>query len=234
MTKRNGTLIQSGLALVTLFAILMSMTLPIYAQRRGRTYSRANQTRYYRVDTGTTIRVRMEDKVSSKTARIGDRFETSVVDPVYANGVEVIPATSKIFGKVIGVKKAGRKSEAGEVSVSFTSLQLPSGRSYAINGSLAEITENNSSSSTSDNESTVSGGSSKKRNVVFIGGGAATGAAIGAIAGGGKGAGIGAGIGAGLGVAGALLSKGKEAEVNPGTEFAVELNRSISLPSYNR
>jgi hypothetical protein len=220
---------QHVLTMFMLFAILMATTLPAFSQRRNRSSSRANTTRYYTVPADTVIRVRMEDKISSKDARVGDTFETTIVDPIYARGVEVVPAASKIRGKVISVKRAERKSQAGSISVAFTSLQLPSGRSYAINGSLTELSGDDSNS---DNEGTVSGKSSKKRNVVFIGGGAATGAAIGAIAGGGKGAGIGAGIGAGLGVAGALLSKGKEAEVEPGTEFGVILNRSISLPQY--
>jgi hypothetical protein len=40
----------------------------------------------------TTIRVRMKDNLSSENAAVGDRFGTTVVDPVYVRGVEVIPA----------------------------------------------------------------------------------------------------------------------------------------------
>jgi len=128
------------------------------------------------------------------------------------------------------VKRAARKSKAGTLGVEFISVKLPTGYSRALNGSLASL---DGETTTYDNEGQVTGSSSTKRNVVFIGGGAAAGALIGAIAGGGKGAGIGAGIGAGLGVAGAYLSKGKEAEVKPGTEFGVILNQSLTLPAAN-
>jgi hypothetical protein len=42
----------------------------------------------------------------------------------------------------------------------------------------------------------------------------------------------GMGIGAGAGIGAALLKKGKEAEVKPGTEFNMILNRSLLLPEY--
>jgi hypothetical protein len=172
----------------------------------------------------------MEDTISSGNARIGDRFRTTVVDPVYAGGREVIPAGSTITGRVTSVKRAERKSKAGTLGVDFVSVQLPNGTTRAISGSLTDVTGQNSNY---DPEGRVSGRSSTKRNMVFIGGGAATGALIGAIAGGGKGAGIGAIVGGGLGVAGSVFSKGKEAEVRPGTEFGVILNRSVSLPAAN-
>jgi hypothetical protein len=172
----------------------------------------------------------MNEEISSGNARIGDRFTTTVVDPIYSGGVEVIPSGSIITGRVTSVDRASRKSKAGTMGVSFISVQLPSGMTRAINGSLADIS---GESVNSDNEGTVSGRSSTKRNAVFIGGGAATGALIGAIAGGGKGAGIGAGVGAGLGVAGAIFSKGKEAVVKRDAEFGVVLNQSVALPAAN-
>lgn len=185
---------------------------------------------YYTVNAGQKIQVRMNEQISSGTARVGDRFTTTVSIPVYAGGVEVIPAGSIITGRVTEVRRASRPSKAGWLSVSFVSLQLPSGTARAINGSLTNLSNE---TATFDEEGQVTGRSSTKRNIVFIGGGAATGALIGAIAGGGSGAGVGAGIGGGLGVAGALLSKGKEAVVKPGTEFGVILNQSISLPTAN-
>jgi hypothetical protein len=172
----------------------------------------------------------MNQEISSENARVGDRFTTTVVDPVYAGGVEVIPAGSTITGRLTNVTRAQRR-KAGTIAVSFVSVQLPNGTSRAINGSLTDLPQN--SGGRGDNEGTVGGKSTTRRNAVFIGGGAATGALIGAIAGGGKGAGIGAIIGGGLGTAGALFSKGNEAVVKRDTEFGVVLNQSVSLPAAN-
>ncbi len=227
---------KSTKALITflaIFALMAGSMVPANAQKRRprtRKYSKPAPIviAYHTVNAGQTIRVRMNDKLSSANARIGDSFTTTTVDPVYADGLEVIPAGSIVVGRVTEVKKAARQSKAGMLGVSFTSLRLPNGSSRALNGSLTQLSDE---TVTYDNEGQVTGNSSTKRNVVFIGGGAAAGALIGAIAGGGKGAGIGAGIGAGLGVAGALFSKGKEAAVEPGTEFGVILNQGVSLPA---
>jgi hypothetical protein len=185
---------------------------------------------YYNVRAGQIIRVRMNRTMTSETARVGDQFTTTVMVPVYANGLEVIPAGSEVIGRVASVTRASQKSKAGEIGVHFVSIRLPTGIARTINGDLTDVT---SADVNVDNEGDISGQSAMKRNAVFIGGGAATGALIGAIAGGGKGAGIGAGVGAGLGVAGAYFSKGHEAVVKAGTEFGVVLNQTISLPVAN-
>lgn len=240
MTVKNSKLTKSIFSLLAVIALIAGTVLPAAAQsrrprlRRSTRVTRPKQTTiapvYYTINANQVIRVRMNERITSETARVGDRFTTTTVDPVYASGVEVIPAGSIITGRVTQVKRASRQSKAGTLGVEFISLKLPNGMSRALNGSLSDLS---GETTTYDNEGQVTGKSSMKRNVVFIGGGAAAGALIGAIAGGGKGAGIGAGIGAGLGVAGALLSKGKEAEVKPGTEFGVVLNQPLSLPAAN-
>ncbi|HEX8175549.1 MAG TPA: hypothetical protein VF543_10550 [Pyrinomonadaceae bacterium] len=239
MFQSHKNLARRLFASLILVALLAATVLPSLAQtrrnrrgtRRTRVASPANPTPvYYNVAAGQVIQVRMNEQLSSETARIGDRFTTTVMVPIYARGVEVIPAGSTITGRVTNVKRAQRRSKAGWIQVAFVSLQLPNGTTRAINGSLTTL-ENETA--TFDDEGQVTGRGSTKRNVVFISGGAATGALIGAIAGGGKGAGIGAGIGAGLGVAGAYLSRGKEAVVRPGTDFGVILNQSVALPASN-
>lgn len=236
--KRAAKTFTSVLILVALIA---STFVPALAQtkRKPRLRRRAPvrqvvkqipEPRYYDVNSGQTIRVRMNRTITSETARVGDQFTTTVVEPVYASGVEVIPASSQITGRVTNVNRASRQSKAGTIGVHFVSLQLPTGITRAINGDLTDAESNGVSA---DNEGEVSGRSATKRNVVFIGGGAATGALIGAIAGGGKGAGIGAVVGGGLGAAGAWFSKGHEAEVTSGTEFGVVLNQALSLPVAN-
>lgn len=241
MINVNNRLAQRALSFLVLVALVAGSVLPVLGQRRRTrrpprlgTYTRPAATpassSYYTVQSGEVIRVRMNQQISSETARVGDRFTTKTVDPVYAGGVEVIPAGSTITGRVTTVDRASRKSKAGSIGVSFISLQLPNGFTRAINGSLTDLSNQ---SANVDNEGEVSGRSAAKRNAVFVGGGAATGALIGAIAGGGKGAGIGAVVGGGLGAAGAIFSKGKEAVVKPGTEFGVVLNQSVSLPAAN-
>lgn len=185
----------------------------------------------YSVAANTKIRVRMEDTIDSKTARIGDRFETRTVEPVYStNGSVVIPEGSTIVGRVDTVTAARKGGKPGTIDVSFVQVKLPNGSTRAINGSLSEL---DTKDAKSNNEGTASGDRMNHRKPIFIGGGAAGGAAIGAIAGGGKGALIGAIIG---GVGGAITenqTKGENAEVKSGTEFGIVLNQAISMPKYS-
>ncbi|MFN2483143.1 MAG: hypothetical protein ABR554_16925 [Pyrinomonadaceae bacterium] len=226
---------------IAVLALLAATVVPADAQRRTRPRirrttrtTRTTRTvtqpalRYYTLATDTTVRVRLDSELNSKTARVSDTFSTTTTEPVYGEGVEVIPVGSKVWGRVTTVTRAGRRTP-GNISVRFTSVELPNRARYTINGSLTTLQADDVNA---DNESTVKGTSNRKRDAVFIGGGAATGAIIGAIAGGGKGAGIGAIIGGALGTGARVYEKEQDAEVKSGTEFGVALNQSLRLPEY--
>jgi hypothetical protein len=185
----------------------------------------------FSVPTGTIFRTRMNQTISSRTARVGDTFTATVTEPVYSsNGVVVVPVGSTLTGRVNMVRAADKGGKPGQIDASFTRLRLPNGRSHYINGSLTDLGDGRS---TTDNEGTVSGrGMKYNRKVVFIGGGTVGGAILGGAFGGGKGAAIGALLGAAGGFAGERLTKGPEAEVKSGTPFGVYLNQGISLPRF--
>lgn len=184
----------------------------------------------YTVENGQTFRVRMNDTISSKTARSNDKFTATVTEPVYSNtGVIVIPVGSTVTGRVDSVRAAKKGGDPGTISVSFIDVQLPNGTRRAINGSLTDL---NTKNAKSDSEGTASGDDRKNDKIIFIGGGAGGGAILGGLLGGGKGAVIG-GILGGLGGLGAeRLTKGEDAEVKSGTEFGVVLNQSVSMPKF--
>jgi hypothetical protein len=183
----------------------------------------------YSVATGTVIRARMNQTISSKTARVGDTFTVTVAEPVYSTtGVVVVPVGSTLMGRVSSVVPARNGGKVGQIDANFVQLQLPNGSKRSINGSLSELSGN----TRSDNEGTASGKTMKNRKLIFIGGGGAGGAILGAAIGGGKGALIGGLLGAGGGFLGDKLTKGKEAEVQSGTEFGVYLNQGIALPRF--
>lgn len=182
-------------------------TLSVTAQAKRKTPK-------YVVPADTTVRLRMNDKLSSKNAQVGNQFTTTVVTPVYVKGVEVIPAGSIVAGHVTHVDRASRKSEAGSLDVIFTSIKIPNGVNYPISGSLVGA----------DNEADIKGKSSKKRNAKFIG----RGMVVGGLINGGAGVATGGLIGAARG----LIKKGEEAQVDPGTEFDIILNRSVSMSAF--
>ncbi|MBC7930391.1 MAG: hypothetical protein H7Z38_07450, partial [Rubrivivax sp.] len=231
MTRNENRFSRNAISLVVLFALMLGTVVPTFAVTQRRRARRAPvrrvttpPVRNYTVAADQVIRVRMDSELNSKTARIGDRFSTSVTEPVYGDsGIEVIPVGSKVWGRVTVVTRAQRR-KPGSITVAFNSVELPSNARYTINGSLSSLQADDVNA---DNEGTVSGKTNRKRDAVFIGGGAATGAIIGAIAGGGKGAAIGTILGGALGTGARVYEKEKDAEVKSGTEFGVILNRSV-------
>ena len=186
--------------------------------------------RLYRVEKGESFRVRMNETISSKTARVGDKFTTTVTEPVYSStGVVVIPVGSTVTGRVDSVTAAKKGGDPGSISANFVEVRLPNGTRRAINGSLTNL---DTKKAKSDNEGTASGDDRKNDKLIFIGGGAAGGAILGGAVGGGKGALIGGILGAGAGLLGERFTKGEDAEVKSGTEFGIYLNQSISLPKF--
>jgi len=146
--------------------------------------------------TGTTIRVRMIDGLTSGKAQIGDIFHGTLEEAIQVGGKEVYPKGADVTGKVSDVHTSGRLSEPGELDLV-----------------LATIASGNRASSVETQPLIIKGESRTKSNATKIGGGAALGAVIGAIAGGGKGAAIGTIAGAGAGTAGAAATGKREAVV---------------------
>src|SRR5437016_5375782 len=165
MTRNNKRLVRSATSFFVLLALILCTVVPSLAatQRRRtrhrrtvahRTVNNEPAVRYFTVPANQVIRVRMDTELNSRTARVGDRFSTSVTEPVYGeSGIEVIPVGSKVWGRVSSVTRAGRRSP-GHISVAFNSLELPNRARYTINGSLASLQTDQVNA---DSESTVRG-----------------------------------------------------------------------------
>ena len=145
---------------------------------------------------GTALRVRIDDKLSSEETQIGDTFHGTLDESVMVDGRELFPKGSDVNGRVTDVHKSGRLSEPGELDLVLTTLST---------GHIA--------TSVQTQPLVIKGGSHTKSNATKIGGGAALGAVIGAIAGGGKGAAIGTVVGGAGGGAAAAATGVKPAIV---------------------
>lgn len=215
--------------IVTVVALISLTTSWLVFGLPGLTLARpAGQRGSVTIPVDTIFRLRLNQGLTSRTAQKGDTFTARVVAPVVVGSVVAVPEGSTVYGRVTTVTRAARRKN-GTIGVTFYKLQLPSKRTYPIYGSLTSLGDEKGEQHDGEKESEVKGKSTAKRNVIFIGGGAGVGAVIGAAAGGGKGAGIGAAIGAGVGAAGALLSKGHEAEVASGTEIGMVLDRPLTV-----
>ncbi|HEV7398501.1 MAG TPA: hypothetical protein VGN86_18455 [Pyrinomonadaceae bacterium] len=201
-----------GIVTVALFAIPMlvsAQTKP--SMRRGK-----SKVVKPLVPVGTNLKVRLDDTLSSKQSRVGDRFTTTVVDPSRFD-------EATVNGHISSIKKSGKVKGRTSINLAFDSIRLRDGRSGTLHGYVTKVY--GSGSGQADNEGGIESGSRGKQTVkrTAIGGGA--GAVLGAIIGGGKGAGIGLLIG-GAGGAGSLAVKGsKELKLESGTEMLVHVTR---------
>lgn len=175
------------------------------------------------VPAGTTIPVSLVSRISTKHASPGDGVYARTVFPVTVSDKIVIPVGSFVRGKIAEVERPGRVKGKPELTITFQSLILPSGRTLDIYATLGSVGD----SGRRKGESSIEGDSSKGQDAATIGSTAAQGAVIGAIGARGKGAAVGAGVGAAAGAAAVLLTRGKDVVLEAGTTLEIVLDRRL-------
>jgi hypothetical protein len=171
---------------------------------------------------GTRVSVQLISALSSSADKTGDIFTAQVQDPIFADGMEVIPAGSTLRGHVTFVKPPGRVKGKAEMRLVADGIVLKDGHEYVFTGELTDTSD--PSAKVNGSEGTVQGqGKSKKEAAKESGIGAAVGAGAGAIGAGGTGALYGAGIGAVAGLIHSLAKHHKDVVLQSGTELAFVL-----------
>jgi peptidoglycan hydrolase-like protein with peptidoglycan-binding domain len=161
---------------------------------------------------GSVIIVRTLNPLESATAKVGQTFETVVVDTVRVNNYTVIPAGSRIRGVVTFAQPADRQ-RSGVMEVNFDRLTLPDGRASGLSGKLTSTDASERRQIESD----------PNARVVLVGGRGGVGAAI---AGAGSERSPASGV---LATLGNLLSEGRDVRVPAGTPLAVQLEQGLVL-----
>jgi hypothetical protein len=182
MKPKSYAVVPTALALL----LLVAASLPVVGQKN------------VEIPSGTSISVRMIDKLSSEENQAGETFHGTLDQPVNVNGRELYPRGADVIGRVTDVHPTGRLSEPGELDLVLNTVS---------SGTVA--------ASIHVQPLVIKGESHSKSNVTKIGGGAALGAVIGAIAGGGKGAAIGTLAGGAAGTGAAAATGKKPATVEP-------------------
>ena len=170
------------------------------------------------VPVGTNLKVRLNDTLSTKESRAGDRFTATVMDPVRFN-------EATVHGHIRSILQSGKVKGRTTMNLSFDSIELPGaeGKRGALQGYVTRVY--GSGSAKTDQEGGVQSEGRGKQTLKRSGIGATAGAIIGGIAGGGKGAAIGLILG-GAGGAGSVAIKGsKELKLESGTEMLVHVTR---------
>jgi len=164
------------------------------------------------VPADTVIAVVLDQTISSKTSKAGDRFSATVESPVEVEGKVAIPKGARAEGVVNEAKAAGRFKGGALLVLKLTSVTVH-GKDHEIQTSAAMTSSKGKG----------------KRTAVMVGGGAAGGAGIGAIAGGGKGAAIGALIGAAAGTGGAGFTGNRDIALAAETALDFKLLEPVHI-----
>jgi hypothetical protein len=205
----------SGLPIITQHSSATSAEAQTRRGRRPAIQRRTTGTNTALVPAGTNLRVRLNNDLSSKDSRVGDRFNATVVNPARYDG-------ARVEGHISSIRKSGRVQGRTTMVLAFDSIELPEGRRGPLRAQVARIYD---SGGKVDEEGRVESGSRGKQTLKRGGIGAAAGAIIGGIAGGGKGAAIGLILG-GAGGAGSIAIEGsKELKLENGTEMLIRVTR---------
>lgn len=169
------------------------------------------------VASGTSIRLTLDQQLSTKTNQQGDLFTATVASDVMADGYAAIPAGSVVRGRVTAVQKSGSPGEAAVLKVAFDEVTVD-GTTYPVQFTVTEA------------EPTVEGRSSTGEKVGKIGVGAAAGAILGRVIGGdATGTIVGGAIGAAAGTAIVLGTEDADAVLAEGSPMTVTVDAPITV-----
>jgi hypothetical protein len=141
------------------------------------------------VPAGALLRMRINQTLTSTSAKPGDRFDGIVVNDVVAGGAVAIPRGASVQGTVVDAKKSGALAGRGELTLQLTQVTLGGVSTPIVSDVWGRTTGDKTVHSVNN---TVAGG--------------VIGALLGAAAGGGRGAAIGAGVGGALGLGSSAAS----------------------------
>jgi hypothetical protein len=159
---------------------------------------------------GTEMQVRLDTPLSSRTARAEDRFEGTVMRPVYVDNRMVVAAGARVRGTVVSAEPANRPARGGKLDIAFNSIELEDNTRLDVRSRVVSVSENIDRSETGEK----------------AGMGAALGTILGAVIGGKKGALVGLIVG---GAGGAITTRGEEVELPEGTILTLRTERPVEL-----
>jgi hypothetical protein len=180
------------------------------------------------IPAGSKVPLSLKQAISTKTAKEGDPVYAETTFPYVINDKIAIPVGTYIQGKITHVERGGHVKGRAQLLIHFTSMIYPSGYTVLLGGSV-ENTPGTEKTTMKGPEGTIQQDSDAGKKAKDVAGAATTGAVIGAISDGGKGAGIGAGIGGVAGMAVAMLTRGSDVRMQPGTSIEMEIQREVTV-----
>ncbi|PYX31985.1 MAG: hypothetical protein DMG80_09315 [Acidobacteria bacterium] len=180
------------------------------------------------IPSGTKVPLALKQAISTRNAKEGDPVYCETTFPFVVEDRIVIPAGTYVQGKISRVQRPGRIKGRAELLMHFTSMIYPSGYTVMLPGSLDNV-PGAEKTSIKGSEGTIRQDSDKGKDIGTVASTASTGAVIGGLSAGGKGAGIGAAAGGLAGLAIAMISRGSDVRLEPGTSIEMIIQREVNV-----
>lgn len=176
------------------------------------------------VPVGTVVPLRIDTALSSNSSRVGDRFTATVFQSVVVDGRAILPERVKVEGHVTGISPGERGRRPGTIAVAFDRIVLANGASIPIEATLTPLSEEGRRKIEQDirYQDRVDSGARNLRPIVFLGVAGGGGTTIGVAGSSAESTTVGA-------ILGTLFSNGDRAEVQPGAEFGMLIERSFNV-----
>jgi hypothetical protein len=168
---------------------------------------------------GTTLDVRLDQEIGTTVSKVGDTFSGTVESGIVAtNGQTVVPAGSKVYGRVTGLDNSDHAGEPAAIKVDFERIEIH-GQSHPLS---AKVTATNLQ---------TRGGDTRNETLRKAGIGAAAGAVLGAVLSGGELSKIliGGALGAAAGTAISLGVGDVEGVLPAGTKMTLQTTSTVAL-----
>jgi hypothetical protein len=149
------------------------------------------------IPAGTSLAIRVDQRISVQTSHAGDTFTGEIVQPITgSDGNLLVPKGSRVRGVIDAAHRRGRFKGASLLELRLTAMTVD-GHEYPVR--TADLVERKKGKG--------------KRTAAFIGGGTGLGMLIGGVASGGTGLLIGGLAGGGAGTAAAGLTGNRELDI---------------------
>src|SRR5829696_9778935 len=107
---------------VLVLTLVLGLTSISFAQTKPTAKKRTTTKRVVPlVPAGTDLKVRINDTLSTKESRIGDRFSATVIDPSRFD-------EARVYGHVSSIQKSGKVKGRTSMNLAFDSVELRVGR----------------------------------------------------------------------------------------------------------
>ena len=175
---------------------------------------------------GTSLKVRLENALSTASSKSGDTFSGRVTEAVLLDGKPVIPIGATVQGRVTQVSEPRRIAGKPTISMFPEALIMPSGERFMLNATLVDTSLRDGSDV--NDEGQFKGKGHDGTDLTQIGMGTGGGMLVGGLIGGAKGMLIGGAVGATATVA-HWLGKKNSATLPAGTELVMELSHPLEM-----